>query len=110
MRSLTDLPTIDEFRVRALGYWQQVAAGDSRKATRETRASEAIVDAWKTAGVEREFLMPLLSDPSEEVRYAAAALLGPGSPDALNELRALAETASGLIAPTAKLLLRTWPS
>ncbi len=95
----------DEFRSRAIGYWEAVEVGSSNEASAHTNALEVLVGSWDDA---QEALVWLLRDPDERVRYAAAASLGPTHRSAAEVLATLAENPTGLIAPTARLLLAQW--
>lgn len=99
-----------EFVESATGYWSEIAQGDRRRADRHTRAGEKIVGRWHAEGHAEELLRPLLEHENDEVRYAAAAHLlslelAGDVPVAV--LEALAQNPLGLVAPTARLLLRT---
>lgn len=95
----------DEFRSHAIGYWDEIQSGDSRRANAHTAALDRLVRGTADAD---DDLSALLHDPDERVRYAAAASLGAAQEAAREVLAALAENPNGLIAPTARLLLAQW--
>jgi hypothetical protein len=102
---MPDRPPEETFRALASRYWEELRRADSRAATSATEALEELVASWRAEGVAQRRLNGLLLDPSEEVRYAAAASLGVEDASAVTELRRLARDAKGLVAPTARLLL-----
>jgi hypothetical protein len=100
----------EAFRQSAMGYWAEVRAGDAKSADLQTAAGDVIVATWRRDGRLAELLGPLLQDPSQEVRYAAAAhLLGTElTGHAVSVLEALQSDPRGLLASTARLRLMTW--
>jgi len=98
-------PTVVQFRQLALGFWADLAAGDSRSANRKTARLDRMVANWRKSDDGGVDLVSLLRDPERAVQYAAASHLGPGDPTALEVLVSLAGDPEGLIAPTAKVLL-----
>ena len=97
---------VEDFRRHAREYWESVADGDARAATAHTDAAERVAGAWPEP-LRREVLAALMDDEDRRVRYAAAALAGPGN-KAEAVLAALASGPTGLVAPTAKMLLAQW--
>ena len=95
----------DEFRSHAIGFWDEIQAGDSRRADAHTAALERLVTATTDAP---DHLSVMLHDTDDRVRYAAAASAGAANDEARDVLAALAERPDGLIAPTARLLLAQW--
>jgi len=109
-----DAPDLEADRSRytdtAVGYWNAVQAGDGERATAYTREGERLVDRWVEAGKVESLLVPLLSDPNDKVRYAAAADLLRLDRDvdrSVAVLEALIASPVGLVSPTARLLLMT---
>jgi hypothetical protein len=98
----------DEFRCFAEGYWNETRAGNPTRAALNAEALELLVDPWRATGDPAPLLLGLLSDPSAEVRYAAAALLGSAQPAAVSALAALAAGADAWVAPAANTLLVQW--
>ena len=102
-------PNIDEYVDCALQFWDALARKGAKAANRISARSGRIVKSWEAAGDTVHKLEPLLTHDSEAVRYAAAADLftRTRSVRAADTLRALSGNGSGLIAPTARLLLET---
>jgi hypothetical protein len=98
------------FATTARGVWDTMREKDSRRANAQTEAGDRIVEHWSQQGRAIELLLPLLTDPSTEVRFAAAAhLLNLGAANAaVRVLEELASNPKGLVAPAAGLLLRQW--
>ncbi|MGQ0434547.1 MAG: hypothetical protein ACT452_19340 [Microthrixaceae bacterium] len=76
------LPSEDEFRLTAVGYWTSIASSFADDANVATARGDEIVLTWRENGVADELLRGLLRDESEEVRFAAAAHLGSGDAEA----------------------------
>lgn len=90
--------------------WVKTRQGNAKAANSKTRASDKIVDGWVEKGSVEEFLSPLLSHPSPEVRLSAAAHLvkhGAKQP-AVSVLRNLTLDPVGLVAPMAAAVLRMY--
>jgi len=98
------------FVATATGYWSAVRERDSRRATAQTEVGDRIVQEWAARGRAVELLGSLLTDSSPEVRYAAAAHLlhRGGAGVAVPVLEDLERNPTGLVAPTARLLLMQW--
>jgi hypothetical protein len=98
------------FVATATGYWTAIREKDAQRGTAQTEEGERIVEEWTARGLDVELLRPLLSDPSAEVRYAAAAHLlhGVEAQAAASVLEELGRAPMGLVAPTAKMLLIHW--
>jgi len=110
VRGATDIDDARaQFRESAVKFWAALREADSDLANSQTAHGDLIVETWAGAGRAGELLEPLLRDDSEEVRYAAAAhLLRLGQTDkAVSILESLSANPHGLVAPTARLLLRT---
>lgn len=99
----------EEFRCFAVGYWNETRSGHAARAALNTEAVEQLVALWQAEGMAGPRLHTLLEDPSAEVRYFAAALLGSGDQDARSALDGLArDRGAGLPAGAAQALLRQW--
>ena len=105
---MTDLPSEDDFRLAAVGYWVGIRNNSAEEANAATARGDEIVRLWGAHAGAEDHLRRLLSDESEEVRYAAAAHLGSSDAAAIDVLRELARNPQGLVAPTAELLLMRW--
>lgn len=101
-----DVDGVEQFRRHACGYWEAIDGGDAESATGHTTAAEAIAGGWPEPA-RGQSLAALMDDADSRVRYAAAACSGPGE-RAEATLADLADEPTGLIAPTAKLLLMQW--
>lgn len=102
---LMSSPRVDDFRRHAVEYWHAIEEADSEAATRETDAADAIVGAWRAGGHAEACLRPLLTEPDRRIRYAAASYIGVNDTEARKTLQELAAEETGLVAPTARLLL-----
>lgn len=100
-------PDLDDFRRHACGYWESVDAGDVRAANARSDAAEVVANGWPEPD-RTKALADLMNDEDTRVRYAAAACAGPSNEEAESTLAALAGESTGLVAPTAKLLLSQW--
>ena len=95
-----------KFVASAIGYWTAIRDGNSGAANAQTGAGDRIVERWTSQGRLLDLLGSLLTDQSAEVRYAAAAHLLSGHPDAaLPVLQELARNPHGFVAVTANILL-----
>lgn len=92
----------------AVGYWTGIRDNSAEEANAATARGDEIVRLWRVHAVAEDHLRRLLSDDSEEVRYAAAAHLGRSDAASIDVLRDLTRNPRGLIAPTAELLLMRW--
>lgn len=105
---VTDLPSEDDFRLAAVGYWMGIRDSSAEEANAATARGNEIVRLWRAHAVAEDHLRRLLSDESDEVRYAAAAHLGNSDAAAIDVLRELTRNPQGFVAPTAELLLMRW--
>lgn len=102
-----ETPPLDDFRRHAVRYWHAMEEADSDAGDKATEATDTIVAAWRMAGEAEALLRPMLGDPDRRIRYAAAAYIGVHDPEARMTLQELAAETTGLVAPTARLLLMT---
>lgn len=100
----------EAFREHANASGEQIKHGNSDAANDHTEQGDAIVTRCANQDQVHELLLPLLEDPSPDVRFAAAAhLLNHGAADrALPVLEALDRNREGSSGLAARLLVRRW--
>ncbi|MRW82626.1 hypothetical protein GJ698_00785 [Pseudoduganella sp. FT26W] len=95
----------DEFIKNAVGYWQCIENGNSKSANLAEKRNKKII--MHLGNFATALLEPLLSHPSDAVRFAAAAHLMKTevSDEAAKVLQDLAQNPLGLMALSAKAIL-----
>ncbi len=95
----------ERFANNAVEYWKKIEEGDSKSANLAEKRNKKIVS--QVGNSAPNFLAPLLSHPSDEVRFAAAAHLM--NTDDRNKatlvLHELAKKPTGFLALSAKAIL-----
>jgi hypothetical protein len=100
---------VHEFRELSTVYWQVITTSDGPRSTKQNvKATENICTALKAEGTLESVLGPLLKDPNEQIRQAAAAYLITSTlrDTAIDVLKTLVMQSKSLVAHSAAAVLR----
>lgn len=95
----------EKFVNNSIEYWKRIEEGNSKSANLAEKRNKKIVSQLGNSA--SDFLTPLLSHPSDDVRFAAAAHLmnTEARIEATLVLRQLAQKPTGFLALSAKAIL-----